>query len=166
MTNKAAIRPLIAILFVISSFAYLTGGQAALAANQSIDITGSFQQNLCTGEPVVMDGQVHLVTTTTPNTDGSFHVHTHINTQGVSGTGLISGDPYNFNDGVNQDGNFDVLAGGSARWVGHTEFIHKGEGNGLMDPHTDDEHIHFVTTVVLDVSGSPVVSPVPDFECR
>jgi hypothetical protein len=164
-TKNVLIRPLFAIFFAATLLVALLPRDAQ-AAQSSEDISGSFVNHLCTGEPVILDGTVHMVTNTTDLGGGTFRVQIHINTQGVSGVGFISGDDYNFNNGVNQDGDFNMTAGGSAHWVGHTEFIHQGEGNGLMDPHSDDEHVHFNTTVNLDTSGNPIVVPVPDFECR
>jgi hypothetical protein len=147
---------------VVLSAAAATGE----TTNAFVDITGTFRVNECTGETVTLDGQVHISTSVTPNADGSFHIRVHSNTQGVSGTGDITGDSYRFNETENFSGEFEVPAGGSGHLVGHQEFIHQGESGGLASPTLDDKHVHFNTTVTLDAAGNPVTSFVPSVECR
>jgi hypothetical protein len=106
------------------------------------------------------------VTQVTPNAEGSFRVKVHTNTQGVSGIGILSGDRYNFNEGMNSMGEVDVLAGGSGHFVGREEFIHHGESGGLVGPSLDDKHVHFNVTVALDASGLPITTFTPRIECR
>jgi hypothetical protein len=122
--------------------------------------------NECTGEPVVLDGRVHLLISVTANADGSFRVKQHTNTQGVTGIGLTSGDSYSFNQGDNLMGEVDVPAGGSGHLVGHQEFIHHGESGGVTNPALDDKHVYFNTTVALDASGQPTTTFTTRIECK
>jgi hypothetical protein len=84
----------------------------------------------------------------------------------VTGTGLLSGDRYSFNEGSNLMGEVDVPAGGSEHFVGHEEFIHHGESGGLVSPTLDDKHVHFNTTVALDALGQPTTTFTPRIECK
>ena len=139
---------------------------SALAASNSHDITGFFEHNECTGEFVELSGRVHLVTSSEDNGDGTFSVKVHTNTQGVSGIGIITGDPYRFNQGTNEMGEVDATEGGTVHMVGHEEFIHLGEGGGLTSPGLDDEHIHFNVVVAVGPDGVPITTFVPDVKCR
>ena len=126
---------------VVTSLAVVLGTLPALAApeaNERIDITPLFEVNECTGEPVVVDGRVHILVDVTPNTDGSFRIKVHTNTQGVSATGVVTEDTYSFNEATNLNGEFDVPAGGSAHFRGHEELIHHGESGGSRNQGTTD----------------------------
>ncbi len=138
----------------------------ASAATETIDVTGLFEFNECTAEAVELAGRVHIVTTVTPNTDGSFHVKLFTNTMGVEGTGALTGDRYHFNEGTHLQGEFDLLAGGTGHAVGHEEFIHPGELGGFEAPSLDDKHVHFNAVVALDVFGDPTTSFMPRVECK
>jgi hypothetical protein len=166
-TSKRIRRPLLFMLALCLLLALeALPALAAQGTNESIDITGIFEVNECTGEPVVLDGRVHLLTAVTANADGSFHVKQHINTQGVTGIGVISGDSYSFNQEDNFMGEVDVPAGGSGHLVGHQEFIHHGESRGVTNPALDDKHVHFNTTVALDASGQPTTTFTTRIECK
>ena len=162
-------RKLFRSIALVGATACLTGslftGQA-LAASNSHDISGMFEHNECTGEVVELSGRVHLVTTTEDNGDGTFSVKAHMNTQGVTGIGFPSGDPYRFNEGTNEIGEFDTTEGGTVHMVGHEEFIHLGEGGGLTGPNLDDEHIHFNVAVTVGPDGAPITTFIPQAECR
>ena len=170
MTLKTSDRALRLLVYTVAIGLLLvfgaSAGLAAPAVSERTDITGTFEFNECTGEGVELSGSVHIVTHVTANADGSFRVKVHTNTQGVTGTGLLSGDRYNFNEGSNLMGEVDVLAGGSGHFVGHEEFIHHGESGGLVSPTLDDQHVHFNVTVALDASGLPTTTFIPRIECR
>lgn len=156
-------------IYLVGATAGLTAslftGQA-LAASNSYDVSGMFEHNECTGEFVELSGRVHLVTNSEDNGDGTFSVKVHMNTQGVSGTGVLTGDPYRFNEGTNEMGEFDTTEGGTVHMVGHEEFIHLGEGGGVSGRNLDDEHIHFNVAVTVGPDGAPITTFVPRVECR
>ncbi len=161
--NALKIIGLVAATSVLS-LSLFTG--SASAANEVIDISFTFEVNECTGEGVELDGRLHLITSVTPNEDGSFKVRIHSNTMGVEGTGLITRDRYRFNETVNIHGELDLPAGGTGHVVGHEEFIHPGEFGGVVAPGLDDKHVHYNVVVALDPTGFPSTSFVPDVECR
>ena len=170
MTLETSERPGRLLAYTLAIWLLLAFGASpalgAPAVSQRIDITGLFQDNECTGEGVELSGSLHIVTHVTANADGSFRVKVHTNTQGVTGTGILSGDRYSFNEGYNLMSEVDVLAGGSGHFVGHEEFIHHGESGGLVSPTLDDQHVHFNVTVALDASGLPTTTFIPRIECR
>ena len=62
----------------------------------------------CVPENVTVTGTLHIVSHTTVNPDGSFHVVSHFNPQGVSGTGDVTGARYR-GTGVTQN-TFNAVA--------------------------------------------------------
>jgi hypothetical protein len=50
--------------------------------------------NPCTGEPLQLTGELHILFLVTNDANGGFHVQTQFQPQGVSGTGLVSGEQY------------------------------------------------------------------------
>src|SRR5690348_15647563 len=61
--------------------------------NETIDLSG-LVVSPCTGEEVAFQGTGHVVATITPNTDGTFSVSVHFNTQNVTGVGVETGTKY------------------------------------------------------------------------
>ena len=142
---------------------------SAETTSTKTDITRPFEDNECTGEPVEINETLHLITEVTPNPDGSVHVKLYTNTQGAQGTGLLTGDPYEFNEGIRFSGEVDLTAGSSARLSGHEEFLHLSETpTPLQHPAGDDKHVHFDVTVQFNPLNplDPITTPVISFECR
>src|SRR5688572_13324653 len=81
----------------------------------------------CVPETVTATGTLHIVSHTAVNPDGSFHVVSHFNPQGVSGTGDVTGDRYR-GTGVTQN-TFNVAAGQTFTFVNNFNFIGQGPGN-------------------------------------
>ncbi len=50
--------------------------------------------NPCTGEEVLVTGELHTLYYVTEDNNGGLHVHSHGNIQGGTGVGLTSGDRY------------------------------------------------------------------------
>jgi hypothetical protein len=50
--------------------------------------------NPCTGEPLQLTGELHILFHVTEDANGGFHVQTQFQPQGASGTGLVSGEQY------------------------------------------------------------------------
>jgi hypothetical protein len=46
----------------------------------------------CTGEPLLLTGELHILFLITEDANGSLHVQTQFQPQGASGTGLVSGE--------------------------------------------------------------------------
>jgi hypothetical protein len=86
------------------------------------------------------------------NPDGSFHVREHFNTQGVSGTGLVSGDSYSYSETTASQQEYDVGATLSeTHTVHHLELIHAGETLA-----NDDRHEHINVSITF-TEGVPTV---------
>ena len=137
---------------------------AAVTTNESINITGTFEVNECTGEGVVLDGRLHILISVTSNPDGSFHLRIHTNTQGVTGIGTISETSYSFARTENLMLEADVDGPGTFHFVVHEEFIHHGEFGGLLAPGLDDKHVHFNIRIVF---GGPLAAAVTQsVDCR
>ncbi|MEA2487882.1 MAG: hypothetical protein QOF16_1536 [Actinomycetota bacterium] len=82
--------------------------------------------NSCTGDFMLFNGNAHMVFNVTPNSDGSFHVQEHLNTQGVTATGFPSGDDYVVSEVTNDTSDFDVTAQPTeSHTVHHLIVLHK-----------------------------------------
>lgn len=82
--------------------------------------------NSCTGDFMLFNGNAHIVFDTTQNPDGSFHVREHLNTEGVTATGIPSGDDYVISEVTNDTSEFDVSAQPTeSHTVHHLVVLHK-----------------------------------------
>ena len=118
--------------------------------------------NPCTQELMLFDGQALLVIHVSTNSDGSFRVSEHLNTQGVTATGFPSGDTYTISDGTNSQVEYDIGAQPTtSHTVHHLEVIHAGE-----TVQNDDYHEHVsVTTTWLDGVPTPTFDHA-EAECK
>jgi hypothetical protein len=120
------------------------------------------QSNQCTGEYVAFEGQALLELHISTNPDGSFHVSEHFNTQGVSGTGVPSGDRYSYSETDSSQQEYDVDATiTESHTVHHLELIHAGETLPNDDRH---EHVNIATTFSNGVPTTRIDNVT--FECR
>ena len=103
----------------------------------------------CVPENVTVTGDLHIVNHTTVNPDGSFHVVSHFNPQGVSGTGDVTGNKYQ-GTGVTMT-EFNVNAGSQFTFVNNFRFIGQGPGNNS----TVHQNVH-VTVNANGVTTSTV----------
>ena len=134
----------------------------ALAETQSFSQPYTVNQlNQCTGEFVFLQGEVHLTFFIDQNPDGSFMVREHLNTTGVTGTGLVTGDGYHYSE---YDSTRTYVVGTTATTdtYHHIAFIHLGEA----DDHIPDDRHEYVRVFTTWNNGIP--TPVQDvrFECR
>jgi hypothetical protein len=110
------------------------------------------------GELVLLEGSLHLVTHFTEDGAGGFHVMNEANPQGVSGTGLTSGDKYQ-GTGVTRS-NFNVHGiPFNQTFVNNFRIIGEGPGNNLL--------IHQNVHITVNANGQ-VTAMVDNFsaECR
>jgi hypothetical protein len=152
-------------LTAVASF-LLVGHQPAAQAESVSTPVDFVNPHECTLELVQLEGRFHLVTTTTQNANGSYHIRVHQNTQGVNGIGVPSGDYYVFNEGTNEA----VIETASANSINtfflHTEFIHAGESLGYEAPGLDDLHVKLRIIVVMN-NGVPTTHVFQDSrECK
>lgn len=64
-----------------------------VTTNETTTLNGT-EVNLCSGEVVVLTGEIHVVTHTTTDSNGGLHVKTHQNFENVTGTGTLFLTPY------------------------------------------------------------------------
>jgi hypothetical protein len=108
--------------------------------------------NQCTAEPIAWEGQAQLVVDVGSNPDGSFHIREHFNTQGVSGTGLSSGDSYSYSEVTESQQEYDVEAALTETHTVHElVLIHAGETLP-----NDDRHEH-LNVFITWIAGVPTV---------
>jgi hypothetical protein len=123
----------------------------AVTTNETIPITISVFIP-CVPELVTASGDLHIVTHTTLNPDGGFHVMSHFNPQGVSGTGDVTGNKYQ-GTGVTMN-EFNAVVGSQFTFVNNFRFIGQGPGNNSM--------VHQNVHVTVNANGE-VTSTVDNF---
>ena len=102
-------------VFITIGFA-LAGGSisAPLMADQFVNLDVPLSMvipsNACTTQAIALNGPVHMSFSLTIN-NNSIHMHTHTNSQDVSGVGLVDGLRYNLVMGSNGDANFINFTG-------------------------------------------------------
>ena len=82
------------------------------------------------GEVVDLSGTLHVLFHTTIDDSGGFHSKFHFQPQGVSGTGLTTGDKYQ-GTGVTQ-GTFNCKVGFESTFVNNFKIIGQGPGNNFL----------------------------------
>ena len=118
----------------------------------------------CNGDIVAVMGSINVLSSVTVNGGGGFRIETHLNTQGVSGTGFPSGANYNYeekddvtiNDVSNSGGQFTAS---TDRRLNHT---------GPSGQVADDTYIHIEVHVTVNANGEPtaIVENISGVECR
>ena len=126
---------LIALPLLVSLFSLMltTTAQAAVTTNIKvpINITVSVPcANGGVGEDVALSGDFHVLFTTTFDDSGGFHTLFHFQPQGVSGTGLTTGDKYQ-GTGVTE-GQFNGKVGSETTLVNNFRIIGQGPGNNFL----------------------------------
>jgi hypothetical protein len=128
------------MMCLIAGFAIFTPPvDAAKVVNQSIPITLSVPVP-CVGEVVDLSGKLHTVITFTSN-KRRVNAHVHVNTQGITGTGEITGHTYQANGVINLSFHQSLLNG-----QGTTTFIVRLEVTGASGPGftlQDTAHVTF-----------------------
>ena len=81
------------------------------------------------GEDVELSGTIHDLFHVTVN-DNTVHVKTHDQPQGVTGTGLVTGDKYQ-GTGVSQD-EFTAAVGQEETFINNFRIIGQGNGNNFL----------------------------------
>jgi hypothetical protein len=131
---------------IISAFAILllssVPAQAAVVTNTSIPITLTVFvpcANGGAGEDIEVSGFLHVLISTTVDTKGGVHFSEQFNPQGVSGSGLTTGDKYNA-IGLTRD-DFSTTSSGVVQvtFINRFDMIGQGPGNNFSVHET--EHI-------------------------
>lgn len=104
LTSPRVCAVLIASLFValVAGATAPAFGQAnTVTTNETIPFTGTLT-NLCNGDQVTFQGNMHVVNHVTTDSSGGTHVRTHVNYQDVTGTGIPSGLNYRVGTTTNE----------------------------------------------------------------
>jgi hypothetical protein len=109
------------------------------------------------GELVVLEGDLHLLLTITENAN-HLSIKTHAQPQGISGTGLTTGDKYQ-GTGVTQDHFTTGLGAQTFTFVNNFRIIGQGPGNNFL--------VHQTFHVTINANGE-VTATVDNFsaECK
>lgn len=123
-------------LVAVLSFAVVSSSSGAPA--ETFTVSTSFPISLTVfvpcanegaGEDVLLSGNLHDLFHITIN-DNSLHVKTHSQPQGISGTGLVTGDKYQAT-GVTQE-EFNTSFGVTDTFINNFRIIGQGSGNNFL----------------------------------
>ena len=123
-------------LVTVLSFAVVSSSSGAPAS--SFTVNSVFPIDLAVfvpcanggvGEDVLLSGNLHDLIHVTVN-DNSVHVKTHDQPQGISGTGVVTGDKYQ-GTGVTQD-EFNTSFGMEETFINNFRIIGQGPGNNFL----------------------------------
>ena len=106
------------------------------------------------GEVVILSGNLHILTSVTLDGNGGFHADTHFQPQGISGTGLTSGDKYQ-GTGVTRS-SFNGKVGFENTFVNNFRIIGQGPGNNLLVHQNVHITVHPDGTVTASVDNFKV----------
>jgi len=117
-------------VFLTIGFALLAGSiSTPLLADQMINLDVPLSMvipsDTCTTQAIALSGPVHLSYEMAINKN-SIHIHSHSNTQGVSGIGLVDGLRYNLVMGSNVEINLNGTA--PVELMTNTDFALIGQG--------------------------------------
>lgn len=97
----------------------------------------------CAGEEVHLTGKLHLLIHVTLDNAGGAHVKLQENSQGISGTGLTTGDKYQSTGANNFQ--FNTKVGDEQTFVFSFNLIGQGNGNKLL--------VHVTQHVTVNANG-------------
>lgn len=100
------------------------------------------------GEYIELSGHLHTLFHITFDGQGGYHAKSHFNPQGVSGTGLTTGDKYQ-GTGVTQDQFIIGRVGFENTVVNNFRLIGQGPGNNLLI----DENSHITVNANLTITS-------------
>jgi hypothetical protein len=120
-------------LFAFAATSLAGGGATSVTTNSVIPI--AFVQfvscaNGGVGEEVLISGNLHDLFHVTLDGNGGFHLKFLDNPQGVTGTGLTTGDTYRGTGGT--QGAFSGVVGSEETIVNNFRIIGPGPGNNLL----------------------------------
>jgi len=102
-------------------------------------------------EIVALSGVVHLVFSVTTDSNGGLHINTHSNNQGVSGTGVMTGDKYQATGSSGFSSNTN--GAGEFTFVDNFGLIGQGPGNNFVIRETAHMTINANGDVTANISS-------------
>ncbi len=157
-----------AIVGVVATLALIAGAARTAPAEASATVTVSTERVPVSivpfvpcalggaGEAVLLEGNLLIVFRAVSDGNGGFHISSHFSPQGISGTGLISGDRYQ-GTGVTRD-NFNTNGGlpSEATFVNNFRIIGEGTGNNLLVHATIHTTVNANGVVTAEVLNSSI----------
>lgn len=132
-SNWRRLRHVALLLAGLFSLMLATTAQAAVLTNTDFPINITVFVPCAAGgagEDVALSGNLHVLFSITFDSSGGFHAESHANPQGVSGTGLTTGDKYQ-GTGVTRD-DFNGKVGFETTFVNNFRIIGQGPGNNFL----------------------------------
>ncbi len=111
----------------------------------------------CANELIVVSGNLHILSHVTIDSNGGGHIQSHFQPQGVSGTGLTSGDKYQGVGVTRQSANFRGPAPVEFTFVNRFQMIGQGPGNNLLVHQTIHMTVNANGVITANVSNFSVV---------
>ena len=132
----------------------LAAGADATGTETRTPFTAPFE-NPCTGEPFTATGFVHITSDFTIGTDGSLHDQYHLNLEGVTAKGLVSGVKYvveqEWNDGTNADDDHMTM-----HHIFKEHYVRAREdGTPVVGAAGDDFYVYFHLHITVNANGTP-----------
>lgn len=132
--------------------------RAGIIVNTSSPIAAVIN-NACTGEPVLLTGELHTLIHITNDRNGGFHFYTHIQPQGVSGEGLVSGRNYHGTGATMDMANDSSGPQVEISYVNNFKIIGQGPGGNFL--------VHANIHLTVDANGNVAADVVnTSVECR
>jgi hypothetical protein len=112
-----------------------------------------------TGEPVALQGDLHILSHVTVSNSGNVHVKTHFQPMGISGQGLITGDKYQGTGVTQEQFNLNGPLPITDTFINNFRIIGQGPGNNFL--------VHATFHITINANGQ-VTSVVDNFkaECK
>jgi hypothetical protein len=143
--------PRLGAALLLSALAVVTSAPAPAAAqattittNETLPFTGT-TVNPCNGDAITFSGEIHVTNQVTTSAGGGSHIRTHVNYQGVSGTGTPSGAQYIFVTTQNETRNDNVGP--------QTETTITQVGNLIGQGSVLNSQVHVVLHITVDANG-------------
>lgn len=150
------------IVAVVTALALATSA-GATAVESKAPWTAMFE-NPCTGELVIASGIIHTVANVTFGTDGSLHDQYHVNLDGVTATGALTGAKYTvqeqWNVGTNADEDHSTT-----HHIFRQQYVRTGN---VATPLGDDFYIYFHLHITMNANGQMTAFKIDSQEepCR
>lgn len=121
-------------------------------------------ENRCTGEFVIWPiGEGHLTFFVTDNGNGTFQVRSHLNVATIRGTGLSSGDRYQYEE-VDSSATY-ILPNGTTETTEYHKVVLQHHAGVIPESDTDDRFEHIRVTTRWQ-NGVPAPGMSNQVECR
>ena len=136
-------------------FALLGGGVSAplladqlISSNVDAPLTLVVPSSTCTTQAIALNGPVHMTFSITVN-NNSTHVHSHANSQDISGVGLVDGSRYTLIIGNNGEFNFNSALPMEMQTSNDFDLVGQGSAPNM--------HVRVVSHMTVNANGTVIV---------